>query len=546
MRYSRALGAGATVMLCVWQAATATPARAPPATAAAAGAAGAPVAFATPPTSRDLEEKLTRITAELHSDAHEDIAALVARVGAVSLGPAPLAAPAAVAAPALPPPKRERPEARGAPSSTPGTLPAPSKRAAKRGSPLRHGPAPGGRFPSMLPQPATVAARTPPPPPAVVVATPLPRGADAAAVPGAAAAADGAVARPVCVAVSPAECSGHETGLHREAPARLAVLFGPGGSLRELPGVPAGAYSCCVMAPGEVRSRRGRAWARGAWQAVRAGAVPTGERRRPAARARPGVRRPRRRSVSGARRRGWRRGAAADRLRHDGVCGERPRRAGRRGRRHDGRRHVRGRAITLLLLRSTCAPARSLTLLLLWATCAPAHSLTLLLWWSTCAWARYLTLLLCCGRHERGRATLLLCCGRHERGRAPTLRPPSRFVGRVAAGECTRVFVGSRPPGHHAGVRGPVAGHGARDAPRQVCVHARVCTCTSIGVLERRMRADHATEPKQCSNGFCLYNNVCIGAAYCRSRYGRPTLSGAPGAHDGNLLRRIAIVDFDM
>jgi len=105
----------------------------------------------------------------------------------------------------------------------------------------------------------------------------------------------------------------------------------------------------------------------------------------------------------------------------------------------------------------------------------------------------------------------------------------------VVAGEARNAFCAVRPPGHHAGPRG-------------------VVTCEN---------------DKDGSHGFCLLNNVAIGAAYARAHYGRTTAaygaaskaaagtagtgttgagagagSGAAGARGP--VRRIAIFDFDV
>lgn len=79
-------------------------------------------------------------------------------------------------------------------------------------------------------------------------------------------------------------------------------------------------------------------------------------------------------------------------------------------------------------------------------------------------------------------------------------------VDQVAAGR-RRVFVATRPPGHHAGPRGAVPSHCFWKAPSMT------------------------------SSGFCLLNNVAIGAAYARQAYGR-----APHGP----FARVAIVDFDI
>lgn len=83
-----------------------------------------------------------------------------------------------------------------------------------------------------------------------------------------------------------------------------------------------------------------------------------------------------------------------------------------------------------------------------------------------------------------------------------------------------------RPPGHHAGPNGSVEGEG---------FHLR---------------------PEMCTCGFCLLNNVCIGAAYAMTRYGpayystpsssssSSSLLGSPSRSLG--IERVAIVDFDI
>jgi acetoin utilization deacetylase AcuC-like enzyme len=73
-------------------------------------------------------------------------------------------------------------------------------------------------------------------------------------------------------------------------------------------------------------------------------------------------------------------------------------------------------------------------------------------------------------------------------------------VDKVVAGDCRNAFCSVRPPGHHAGPRGIVK-----------------CANDLEG-----------------SHGFCLLNNVAIGAAYARSMY----------RHDG--IRKVAIIDFDV
>lgn len=75
-----------------------------------------------------------------------------------------------------------------------------------------------------------------------------------------------------------------------------------------------------------------------------------------------------------------------------------------------------------------------------------------------------------------------------------------KAVDEVIAGKCTNAFCVVRPPGHHAGPVGKV-------------------TCPN--------------DPEG-SHGFCLFNNVAIGAAYARSHYKR------------NGINKIAILDFDV
>lgn len=74
-------------------------------------------------------------------------------------------------------------------------------------------------------------------------------------------------------------------------------------------------------------------------------------------------------------------------------------------------------------------------------------------------------------------------------------------VDKVVAGDFRNAFCAVRPPGHHAGPRGIV-------------------------------KCDN--DPEGGSHGFCLLNNVAIGAAYARSMY----------RNEG--IRKIAIIDFDV
>jgi len=73
-------------------------------------------------------------------------------------------------------------------------------------------------------------------------------------------------------------------------------------------------------------------------------------------------------------------------------------------------------------------------------------------------------------------------------------------VDRIMSGESRNAFCAVRPPGHHAGPRG-------------------VVKCPN--------------DPEG-SHGFCIFNNVAIGAAYARSMY----------RNDG--IKKIAIIDFDV
>lgn len=99
----------------------------------------------------------------------------------------------------------------------------------------------------------------------------------------------------------------------------------------------------------------------------------------------------------------------------------------------------------------------------------------------------------------------------------------------VVAGEHRTAFCAVRPPGHHAGPRG-------------------------IVTSERDMEGSH---------GFCLLNNVAVGAAYAMHHYGRSDFSygkaansaaspsssaeqQANGSSGKPLIRRIAIFDFDV
>ncbi|RLN93067.1 hypothetical protein BBJ28_00004511 [Nothophytophthora sp. Chile5] len=92
-------------------------------------------------------------------------------------------------------------------------------------------------------------------------------------------------------------------------------------------------------------------------------------------------------------------------------------------------------------------------------------------------------------------------------------------IDKVLNNETRNAFVVVRPPGHHAGPNGCVEGEG---------FHLR---------------------PEMCTCGFCLLNNVCIGASYAMSNYCAPYYT-PPGMGDETKKRvsiqRVAIVDFDI
>lgn len=89
----------------------------------------------------------------------------------------------------------------------------------------------------------------------------------------------------------------------------------------------------------------------------------------------------------------------------------------------------------------------------------------------------------------------------------------------IAHWRSRNAFVVVRPPGHHAGPNG----------------------CVEADTFHRR--------PEMCTCGFCLLNNVAIGAAYALSTYAAPYYTLATTATSPQSpvqLERIAIVDFDI
>ncbi|EEY69010.1 histone deacetylase, putative [Phytophthora infestans T30-4] len=99
-------------------------------------------------------------------------------------------------------------------------------------------------------------------------------------------------------------------------------------------------------------------------------------------------------------------------------------------------------------------------------------------------------------------------------------------IDKVLSNETKNAFVVVRPPGHHAGPNGCVEGEG---------FHLR---------------------PEMCTCGFCLINNVCIGASYAMSNYYTPyyTHPAVSNMASETLVatrkrvnvQRVAIVDFDI
>ncbi|EQC25307.1 hypothetical protein SDRG_16829 [Saprolegnia diclina VS20] len=87
-------------------------------------------------------------------------------------------------------------------------------------------------------------------------------------------------------------------------------------------------------------------------------------------------------------------------------------------------------------------------------------------------------------------------------------------VDEVVCGRSRNAFVVVRPPGHHAGPYG----------------------CVENDAFHK--------SPGGCSCGFCLLNNVAIGAAYAMTTYGPSHYSKASISHA--TVRRVAIIDFDI
>ncbi|TMW55296.1 hypothetical protein Poli38472_013187 [Pythium oligandrum] len=96
-------------------------------------------------------------------------------------------------------------------------------------------------------------------------------------------------------------------------------------------------------------------------------------------------------------------------------------------------------------------------------------------------------------------------------------------IDKVVRRETKNAFVVVRPPGHHAGPNGCVESEGFHRRPE-------MCTC-----------------------GFCLLNNVAIGAGYAMSTYSTPYYSKTSPSRSSSKdqgehaeITRIAIVDFDI
>lgn len=89
-------------------------------------------------------------------------------------------------------------------------------------------------------------------------------------------------------------------------------------------------------------------------------------------------------------------------------------------------------------------------------------------------------------------------------------------IDQVVTGQTKNAFVAVRPPGHHAGPNG----------------------CVESGGFHRR--------PEMCTCGFCLLNNVAIGAAYAMTSYASGYDQPGAGTRFPVQIDRVAIIDFDI
>uniref|UniRef100_K3WTA3 Histone deacetylase domain-containing protein n=1 Tax=Globisporangium ultimum (strain ATCC 200006 / CBS 805.95 / DAOM BR144) TaxID=431595 RepID=K3WTA3_GLOUD len=89
-------------------------------------------------------------------------------------------------------------------------------------------------------------------------------------------------------------------------------------------------------------------------------------------------------------------------------------------------------------------------------------------------------------------------------------------IDKVLTHDAKNAFVVVRPPGHHAGPNG----------------------CVEADTFHRR--------PEMCTCGFCLLNNVAIGAAYALSTYSASYYTSHNGKNASKPIERVAIVDFDI
>jgi acetoin utilization deacetylase AcuC-like enzyme len=88
-------------------------------------------------------------------------------------------------------------------------------------------------------------------------------------------------------------------------------------------------------------------------------------------------------------------------------------------------------------------------------------------------------------------------------------------IDKVIHGETRNAFVAVRPPGHHTGPNG----------------------CVESASFHRR--------PEMCTCGFCLLNNVAIGAAYAMTTYSG-SYYGPATTPEKPTIERVAIIDFDI